>query len=230
MIVMCGTAVRWVSGDSTAGGVIEVQFSDATGVVHSIVDKVPVFCGPESRGFHPGSVYPAPCPVEVVIVEQLVGRTVVDLRWSLSTAEERRFVVPAAAIPAPRAWRSDFHVLPWDEVAATCRRMSDRYPEFRHVTDVVDSVLRSGCDHLLVGSVSMHDVLVAARPVVIGAIEEVVVRAPSSLVPVADGTVVIDCLSDVHPDRLVAPVHEAVPLFWRCVGNVLGVTPGHQPW
>ncbi|MEV0331450.1 hypothetical protein [Nocardia sp. NPDC050717] len=157
-------------------------------------------------------------------MEQLTGRTVVDLRWSVSTTDERRFVVPAAAIPALRAWRSDFPVMPWEQVAGACRRMSDRYPEFQHMTDIVDSVLRSGCDHLLVGSLSMHDVLVAARPVARGPIEEVVVRAPSSLVPVAEGTVVIDCLSDVRPDRLVAPVREAVPLFWRCVDRIFSIS------
>lgn len=34
-----GTAVRWVHADDTAGGVVEVQFTDADGTVHSVIDN-----------------------------------------------------------------------------------------------------------------------------------------------------------------------------------------------
>ncbi|MBF6182468.1 hypothetical protein [Nocardia otitidiscaviarum] len=124
------------------------------------------------------------------------------------------------------AWTGEFHDRPWVEVAERCRVMSDRYPEFQHMTDIVDSILRSGCDQQLAGQTSMHDLIVTTRPISEPPIEEVVVRAPSSLVPVADGTVVIDCLSDRgHANRIAAPVDEAVSLFWRCIATSFDVRP-----
>ncbi|MEV6073226.1 hypothetical protein AB0L82_42345 [Nocardia sp. NPDC052001] len=125
-----------------------------------------------------------------------------------------------------RAWTGDFHDVSWAEVAEVYRVMSDRYPEFRHMTDIVDSVLRSGCDLQLAGQTSMHDLVVTSRPISTPPIEEVVVRAPGSLVPVADGTVVIDGLSDLgNAKRVTAPVDEAVTLFWQYIAASFGVTP-----
>ncbi|MBY8864023.1 hypothetical protein K7711_46700 [Nocardia sp. CA2R105] len=125
-----------------------------------------------------------------------------------------------------RAWTGEFHDVSWAEVAGRYRQMSDRYPAFQHLTDIVDSVLRSGCDQQLAGQTSMHDLIVTTRPISKPPIEEVVVRAPSSLVPVADDTVVIDCLSDRgHADRITASVDEAVSLFWRFITASFDVTP-----
>ncbi|MGV9834726.1 hypothetical protein ACWDUL_11090 [Nocardia niigatensis] len=125
-----------------------------------------------------------------------------------------------------RAWTGDFHDVPWTEVADRLRTMSRRSPNFQYLTDIVDSVLLSGCDHKLAAQTTMHDLIVTMRPIPKAPIEEVVVRAPSSLVPVPEGTVVIDCLSDSgNADRVVAPVGEAVTLFWRLIAVSFGVTP-----
>ncbi|MFD3509002.1 hypothetical protein [Nocardia sp. NPDC058666] len=87
--------------DSSAGGVIEVQFADADGDVHSVIDKLPTFFGPDDDDIWPESPYPMPCRIGVVIVENLDGgRTVIDLRWSESTNEEVRFIVPSNNIAA----------------------------------------------------------------------------------------------------------------------------------
>ncbi|MFD4428977.1 hypothetical protein [Nocardia sp. NPDC058497] len=97
--ILRGTAVRWVCDDHTARGVVEVQFTDADGVVHSIVDKLPIFFGVDDDPLQQDSTYPTPCPVEVVIVEHLDGgRTTVDLRWSESITDQVRFVVRTADI------------------------------------------------------------------------------------------------------------------------------------
>ena len=125
-----------------------------------------------------------------------------------------------------RAWSGEFHDVSWAEVAGRCRVMSDRYPQFQHMTDIADSVLRSGCEKQLAGQTSMHDLVVTTRPISKPPIGEVVVRAPSSLAPVVEGTVVIDCLSDRgHANRITAPVDEAVSLFWRFITASFGVTP-----
>ncbi|MFD4443399.1 hypothetical protein ACFWPK_26850 [Nocardia sp. NPDC058519] len=122
-------------------------------------------------------------------------------------------------------WTEDFHEMPWSEVARWYQGLSDRHPPMQHLTDIVDSVVRSGRDQDLAATMSMHDLIVTTRPVSEGPIEEVVVRAPGSLVPVADGTVVIECLSDFHPGQIVGSVDEAVPLFWQCVATVFGIVP-----
>ncbi|MFB7720156.1 hypothetical protein [Nocardia sp. NPDC056100] len=125
-----------------------------------------------------------------------------------------------------RAWTGEFHDVSWAEVADVYRVMSDRYTEFQHMTDIVDSVLRSGCDLRLAGQTSMHDLVVTTRPISEPPIEEVVVRAPGSLVFVAEGTVVIDCLSDLgNAKRVTAPVDEAVSLFWQNITECFGLAP-----
>ncbi|MEV6214820.1 hypothetical protein [Nocardia sp. NPDC051833] len=99
MPTLRGTAVRWVEDDCTAGGVIEVQFADADGVVHSVIDKLPIFF--TSRDDEPSrsSPYPIPCPLEIAIVEHLEGdRTAIDLRWMESITDQVRFVVRTADI------------------------------------------------------------------------------------------------------------------------------------
>ena len=126
------------------------------------------------------------------------------------------------------AWTGDFHEVPWDEVSRFYGSSSDRYPEIQHLIDIVNSVLRSGRAQDLAATMSMYDLVVTTRPVSDARIEEVVVRAPGSLVPVADGTVVIECFSDTHPSSTVAPVAAAVPLFWRCIATVFDITPSSE--
>ncbi|MGW6725423.1 hypothetical protein ACWF9G_05895 [Nocardia sp. NPDC055029] len=126
------------------------------------------------------------------------------------------------------AWAGDFHDVPWGEVSRSFRAMFDRHAEFQHLTDIVDSVIRSGRDQDLAATMSMHDLVVTTRPVSNAPIEEIVVRAPGSLATVAEGTVVVECFSDTHPGRIVAPVEEAVPVFWQCIASVFGITPSSE--
>jgi hypothetical protein len=119
--------------------------------------------------------------------------------------------------------------VPWSEIARFYRGLSDRYPHMQHLTDIVDSVVRSGRDQDMAATMSMHDLIVTTRPVAEAPIEEVVVRAPGSLVPAIDGTVIVECFSDVHPGQIAGPVDEAVPLFWQCVATVFGIEPPPPP-
>ncbi|MFE5478567.1 hypothetical protein ACFQ9R_22885 [Nocardia sp. NPDC056541] len=115
--------------------------------------------------------------------------------------------------------------MPWSEIARFYRRLSERHPNMQHLTDIVDSVVRSGRDQDMAATMSMHDLVVTVRPVSEASIEEVVVRAPGSLIEAVDGTVIIECLSDVHPGQIVGPVGEAVPSFWHCVATVFSIIP-----
>ncbi len=100
-------------------------------------------------------------------------------------------------------WTGTFHDVPWTEIARRCRVMSDRHPEFQHLTDIADSVLACDADKHLAGLTSMHDLVVTTRPIPEPPIEEVIVRAPGSLVPVQEGTVLIECLPNTSPDDQV---------------------------
>lgn len=98
MVTLRGKAVRWVADDVTAGGVIEVEFTDAEGVAHAVVDKLPIFASAPHE-LRSAAEYPIPCRVEVDLVDRLEnGRCEIDLRWSESTTGRVRFVVRAVDI------------------------------------------------------------------------------------------------------------------------------------
>ncbi|NKY28313.1 hypothetical protein [Nocardia gamkensis] len=94
MAVIWGKAVRWVS--DTQPGVIEVEFTDADGVTHSLIDKLPIFGAPDDLG--PDSAYPVPVEIGVNLVEQVGDATIVDLGTEAHNTDRVRYVVPSADI------------------------------------------------------------------------------------------------------------------------------------
>ncbi|UGT58004.1 hypothetical protein [Nocardia asteroides] len=77
---------------------IEVEFTDAEGIAHTVVDKLPVFASAACE-LHPASSYPTPCHIELDLVDHREnGRCEIDLRWSESTTGRVRFVVRAVDI------------------------------------------------------------------------------------------------------------------------------------
>ena len=94
------------------------------------------------------------------------------------------------------------------------------------MADIADSVLACGGEHRLAGLMSMHDLVVTARPVPAHRpIEVVVVRSPSSGY-VGPGGVFIEHRSGTgHDDRIHRPGDEAVPLFWRFMIEKFAVEP-----
>ncbi|GAA0620632.1 hypothetical protein GCM10010174_44110 [Kutzneria viridogrisea] len=94
------------------------------------------------------------------------------------------------------------------------------------MAEIVDSVRVCGADRQLAALTSMHDLVVAARPVPEAPpIAVLVVRSPSSG-HVGSGHVLIEHRSTTgHDDHLVRPSVEAVPLFWRLVAQKFGIEP-----
>ena len=83
-----------------------------------------------------------------------------------------------------------------------------------------------GADGDLAVFTSMHDLMVVSQPIPEPPVQLVAVRAPSSLAKVSDGCVLIEHLSiKGRNDRIVRPVAEAVPLFWRFMIEKFGVDP-----
>jgi hypothetical protein len=126
-----------------------------------------------------------------------------------------------------RAWPQRFDEAAWDAITSRFHEMAAKHSEFRHMADIVDSVLACGGEQRLAGLTSMHDLVVTARPVPESPpIEEVIVRSPSSHLPVGPGCVLIEHRSYTgHDDQISRPTEEAVPLFWRFMIEKFGVEP-----
>lgn len=122
-------------------------------------------------------------------------------------------------------WRHEFAERSWDETREFLRMVSWRAGEADHLFEIIDSVLESGADRLLVVTTSMHDLLVAPRPVSSPPIDVVAVRAPSSPRTPADGHVLIEYLGrHCSGTAIERPVSDAGPLFWRFMHIEFGVT------
>ena len=103
--------------------------------------------------------------------------------------------------------------------------MAEAHPKFGHMVAIVDTVLRSDVRDRLAGCTSMHDLIVVPRPIQEPPYDVIRVCSPSSMHPVAPGTVLIEHLAATGDnDRIVRPVADAVPLFWRFVREKYGLT------
>lgn len=102
----------------------------------------------------------------------------------------------------------------------------DAYP-----IDIIDSVVSSGADAFLAIDTSMHDLVVAPRPVESEAETDViVVCAPGSMRPHPAGTVRIDFdAANGQTTSIVRPSSEAVSLFWRFAETEFGMRRQSQP-
>jgi hypothetical protein len=123
-------------------------------------------------------------------------------------------------------WPYPFRPRTWPDIAARFHAMAALHVTYQHMADIVDSVEASEAHELLAGCTSMHDLIVVIRPIPEPPYDVVAVRAPSSLSPVPDGTVVVEHLSVTgRNDRITRPTLEAVPLFWRFMIEKFGVHP-----
>jgi hypothetical protein len=129
-----------------------------------------------------------------------------------------------------QAWSYRFEEVAWGEIASRFRRLAAEHPEFRHMADIVDSVVACGGEQRLAGLVSMHDLVVTARPVPEAPPTEVViVRSPSSGYVGAGGVYIEHRSTTGHDDGIFRTSDEAVSLFWRFMIEKFGVEPTRSP-
>jgi hypothetical protein len=122
-----------------------------------------------------------------------------------------------------------FREQPWTDIRAFLGGMAAKSPDFRYLTDFVDSIVESGADEFLAGDTSMHDLLVALRPAGTKVGELIAIRAPSSLTHPPVGRVRIEHLSSTgRNDSIDRPPADAVRLFWRLVFEKYGLPEGPQ--
>jgi hypothetical protein len=95
-----------------------------------------------------------------------------------------------------------------------------------YLLDIIDSVVASGFDEALAVSTSMHDLLVVSTPVSDGPMDVLAVRAPTSLRPPEEDSVLIEYMALSGRNTSIGrPQTEAVPLFWRFVKEEFGIAP-----
>ncbi|MET8250096.1 hypothetical protein [Micromonospora sp. NPDC005197] len=125
-----------------------------------------------------------------------------------------------------RGWAYQFEEVPWPEIAVRFHDFAEQHPDFEHMAAIVDSVLACDGASRLAGLTSMHDLVVAARPVPEDPpVEVVIVRSPSSGL-IGPGAVLIEHRSTSGRDDVIArPSEEAIPLFWRFMIEKFGVAP-----
>ena len=122
-------------------------------------------------------------------------------------------------------WRYEIIERDWSEVRATLEVVDWHDDDGQYLLDVIDSVLEVGADEVLALSTSMHDLMVAPRPVSSPPLDVVVVAAPGSGRSHAAGTVRIDHIAVNGPNtEIERPADQAVPLFWRVLWEEFGIT------
>ncbi|MGW0519948.1 hypothetical protein [Crossiella sp. NPDC003009] len=121
-----------------------------------------------------------------------------------------------------RGWPYPFQEVRWNYIAEYVHEYAARERGFRHMADLVDSILARGGAAQLAGLTSMYDLLVTPRPVPKTApVQVVAVRTH-----VGTNSVLIEHLSYTgHNDRIRRPVAETVPLFWQFTSEKFGVRP-----
>ena len=77
---------------------------------------------------------------------------------------------------------------PWPEV----REFLGHHQPFRHLVDVIDSVVNSGVAERLAVTTSMHDLLVTLAPIAEPTLSIIIVRAPGSLARPRPGEVIVE--------------------------------------
>jgi hypothetical protein len=114
----------------------------------------------------------------------------------------------------------------WSEIRRFLGEMADKDPRFAYLVEIVDSVMASGLTDSLAATTSMHDLIVAALPLMDPPFDVIAVRAPGSIRPAPDGEVLIEHLTPTGRDeQITRPTVEAVPLFWRFAIEKFGVGP-----
>ena len=128
---------------------------------------------------------------------------------------------------APKfGWRHQFVEQDWSAVRRFIDHAFADPPRGHYLVEIIDSVLERGLSERLSITTSMHDLIIVDSPPSPPPIDVLIVRAPNSLYPPADGHVKIDYLAASNRNTSVErPQQEAVRVFWRMVEEKFGLRP-----
>lgn len=120
-------------------------------------------------------------------------------------------------------WRDRIIDRGWHDVRAFLSNV-DWHDRPDYLFEIIDSVIAHGADRHLAVTTSMHDLIIAQRPVGDPPYDVVAVRAPGSLRGPSPGTVLIEHLSVMGKNTTIQrPAAEALPLFWRFMETEFGL-------
>jgi hypothetical protein len=121
-------------------------------------------------------------------------------------------------------WRHEFRERQWPDVRRFLCEVDGIADRGEYLLSIIDSVLEHGVDEMLALTTSMHDLVVALRPVGDPPLDVILVAAPGSLRSHPDGTVRIDHVAvNGENTEVVRPAHEALPLFWEFLRTEFGL-------
>ncbi len=116
-------------------------------------------------------------------------------------------------------WPTPIRDRPWPEIAAFLHGALDSSSSYEPVLDIVDSIITLEVEAHLAGCTSMHDLIVAARPISPAPLDVVILRQ-------AYGVVTIEHVTHTgRNDRISRPAQDGVALFWRFMIEKFGVHP-----
>ena len=122
-------------------------------------------------------------------------------------------------------WRHEFRERQWLDVRRFLSEVEGMSDRGQYLFSIIDSVLEYGADELLALTTSMHELVVALRPIDDPPLDVILVAAPGSLRRHPDRTVRIDYVAvNGQNTEIVRPEEEALPLFWRFLKTEFGIT------
>ncbi|MEZ5379686.1 MAG: hypothetical protein R2733_24530 [Acidimicrobiales bacterium] len=122
-------------------------------------------------------------------------------------------------------WRHEFRERRWEDVSEILERVNWEDEQADYLLEIIGSVVNAGADRLLAITTSMHDLVVAPKPISAPPLDVVLVAAPGSLRRHAKSTVRIDHIAVNGPDtEITRPAADAVPLFWRFMRVEFGLS------
>jgi hypothetical protein len=114
----------------------------------------------------------------------------------------------------------------WAEVRDFEAAVFQDRAEGQYLLAIIDSVMASSVSDQLAVTTSMHDLVIAPHPVPDPPMDVLIVRAPGSLHPPKQGSVLIEYLAVSELNTSIErPTTDAVGLFWRFLQEKFEVAP-----
>ena len=124
-------------------------------------------------------------------------------------------------------WQYPFVSRSWSDTLQFISSVYSSESEGAHLLRICQSVIDCHKTQELGVTTSMHDLVVTLLPASSPPLDVVIVRAPSSLYPARPGNVRVETQTVMgRNDQIDRPTEEAVPLFWRFMGEIFGVDSG----
>lgn len=126
-------------------------------------------------------------------------------------------------------WPYRFREDEWLDARQFLSEVNWRADEGHYLFAIIDSVLEHRADEMLALTTSVHDLVVALKPIDDPPLDVILVAAPGSIRIHTDDSVRIDYIAvNGENTKIIRPADEAVPLFWRFLRTEFGLSLSEQ--